>query len=180
MIPSTEECVKFMDMYGMLDHIREHSIVVEKIACLIAQGLKEAGANVSIHVIKAGALMHDIGKTPCLNSREDHAAKGKEICLQNNLDEIADIVDEHVTLKTGLDDGVITEKEIVYYADKRVKHDKVVSLKEREEYILERYAKGRDDLRILIIKNFNLCKEVEKKIFSRLHFGPEQLAEMIR
>ena len=124
--------------------------------------------------------MHDIGKTPCLNSREDHAAKGKEICLQNNLDEIADIVDEHVTLKTGLDDGVITEKEIVYYADKRVKHDKVVSLKEREEYILERYAKGRDDLRILIIKNFNLCKEVEKKIFSRLHFGPEQLEEMIQ
>jgi uncharacterized protein len=180
MVPSTEECFKFMDIYGMLDHIRDHSIMVEKIANIIAQGLQESGMTLSTQVVEAGALMHDIGKTLCLNSMDDHAARGKEICLQNNLNEIADIVNEHVTLRGYHQDADITEKEIVYYADKRVKHDKVVSLEERQAYIIERYARDREDLSTLIKKNFTICREVERKIFSRLHFEPEQLVEMIR
>ena len=179
MIPSAEECFQFMDTYGMLDHIRNHSIIVNKIANIIVQELKASGVNLSARLVEAGALMHDIGKTLCLNSSNDHAAKGKEICLQNNLHEIADIVSEHVTLKDYRANAEISEKEIVYYSDKRVNHDKIVSLKERQEYIIGRYAKDRKDLSELIIKNFDLCRKVEKKIFSRLKFGPEELAEMV-
>ena len=47
------------------------------------------------------------------------------------MDEIADIVGEHVTLKSYDPVGFITEQEIVYYADKRVNHAAVVSLEER-------------------------------------------------
>ena len=179
MIPSAEECYRLMDKYVMLDHIREHSLVVEEIACIIARKLKEAGANISLRKIRAGALMHDIGKTLCLNTHDDHAAKGREICIENNLEEIAEIVNEHVTLKNYDLNEEITEKEIIYYADKRVNHDKVVSLEERQEYILERYAKSKKELNIGIIKNFNFCREVEKKIFSLLSFRPEELAGMI-
>ncbi len=168
-----------MERYGMLDHIRDHSIMVEKIANVLALELREMGVDLSIPLIEAGALMHDIGKTLCLNSTDDHAAKGKEICLQNNLEEIAEIVDEHITLKAYQRDSLISEKEIVYYADKRVNHDRVVSLEERQDYIIERYARGRNELCALIIKNFDLCREVEKKIFSKLNFSPENLAEMI-
>lgn len=164
----------------MLDHIRDHSIMVEKIANVLALKLMETGVDLSLPLIRAGALMHDIGKTLCLNSKHDHAAKGQEICLQNNLKEIAEIVGEHVTLKTYQRDSPISEKEIVYYADKRVNHDKVVSLEERQDYIIERYAKGRKDLCALIIKNFDFCREVEKKIFSKLSFSPENLTEMIQ
>jgi len=180
MIPSTEECYQYMDLYGMLDHIRDHSMMVEKIANIITRGLQGSGMSLSVRMVGAGALLHDIGKTLCLNSTDDHAAKGKEICLQNHLDEIADIVNEHVTLRDYNQNKDITEKEIVYYADKRVKHDKVVSLEERRTYIIDRYAKGREDIRVLIEKNFKICKEVEKQIFSRLDFEPWQLAEMIR
>ena len=169
-----------MERYGMLDNIRAHSIVVEKIANVIAIGLQEAGAEISIEKVAAGALMHDIGKTLCLNSSDDHAVKGREICLQNHLDEIAEIVGEHISLKSYDQDSPVSEKEVIYYADKRVNHDKVVSVEERLEYLIRRYADGREGLSHLIRKNFEQWKEVEKKIFSRLRFEPEDLAGMIK
>ena len=51
MIPSIEECYEFMARYEMLDHIRVHSIVVEKIATLIGRKLKEAGVDISLERI---------------------------------------------------------------------------------------------------------------------------------
>ena len=38
MIPSVEQCFELMKKYGMLDNIRAHSIVVEKVAAIIAGG----------------------------------------------------------------------------------------------------------------------------------------------
>ena len=70
-----------------------------------------------------------------------------------------------------------SEKEIVYYADKRVNHDKIVSLQERLAYILERYAKKKKNLHHLIKKNFELCARIEQKLFKWLKFSPESLAE---
>ena len=63
MIPSVEECYKLMDKYGMLDNIKAHSAIVEKVAAIIAKGLIEAGSDLSLEKVTAGALMHDIGKT---------------------------------------------------------------------------------------------------------------------
>ena len=179
MVPSTEECFEFMKKYEMLDNIKAHSIMVERVAHLIAGGLREAGEDISLELTAAGALMHDIAKTPCLDTEADHAAVGRMICLENHLDEIADIVGEHIRLKRYEPDEVVSEKEIVYYADKRVNHDVVVSLQERLRYLLLRYGRGREHIIPLIRKNFDLSKEVEKKLFAKLLFGPEELARRI-
>ena len=179
MIPSVEQCYELMKRYGMLDNIRAHSIVVEKVATIITKGLRNAGEDLLLEKVRAGALMHDIAKTLCLNTREDHAAKGKEICLQNRLDEIADIVGEHIRLKEYQKEAPVSEKEIVYYADKRVNADAVVSLEERLDYLLERYGNGKTHLRRMIRDNFDLCKDVEGKLFSRLALDPGDLARMI-
>jgi hypothetical protein len=76
-------------------------------------------------------------------------------------------------------DGAYSEKEIVYYADKRVLHTSVVTLAERMHDIIDRY--GRNDSRLAerVRMNFTLCRDVEKKLFSRLDFRPEDLAKMI-
>lgn len=179
MIPSASECFKFMDLYDMPPHIRDHSVMVEKVASLLVSALDRIGVKLSAERVKAGALMHDIAKSVCLQTGELHSAKGKEICLQHHLEEIADIVSEHVVLKDYQPWGPIGEKEIVYYADKRVNHDAVVSLEERLQYLLERYAKGEERVILAIRKNFETCKEVEGKIFSRLPFGPESIAERL-
>jgi putative nucleotidyltransferase with HDIG domain len=179
MIPSVGNCLQFMKKYKMLANIRAHSIMVEKVAGVIAGGLRDADVDISLQKTTAGALMHDIGKTPCLDSGGDHAAKGEEICLQNHLDEIAEIVREHVRLKSYEPGAAIFEKDIVYYADKRVNHDKVVSLEERLKYLLGHYGRNKKHLNELIKENFELCKLVEKKLFTKLSFGPEDLADMI-
>ena len=180
MIPSVEECFKFMEKYRMLDNIRAHSIMVEKVANMIARGLQDVGVDVSLGKVKAGALMHDIGKTLSLDTGDDHEARGREICLLNHLDEIADIVGEHVRLKNYRLDEAIHEKEIVYYADKRVNHDEVVSLEERLKYLLKRYGKNKEYVIQSIKENFSLCGAVEKKLFAKLNFEPEELAEIIK
>ena len=178
MIPSAEECYQYMDKYEMLENIRAHSIVVERVATIIAQGLIETG-DLILEKITAGALMHDIGKSLCLHTKEDHAAKGEEICIQNQLDEIADIVGEHVVLKNYQPKAAVTEKEIIYYADKRVNHDHVVSLGERLEYLLERYGRNEEFIIRRIRENMEMCQDVERKIFKKVPFKPGALVEMV-
>jgi uncharacterized protein len=180
MIPSIDACFKFMDTYEMPSHIRAHSIMVERIASLLATALKKAGVKLSLDKVRAGALMHDIGKPLCIQTGEDHSAKGEEICLLNRLNEIAEIVAEHVVLKDYRPGGPITEKELVYYADKRVNHDTVVSLEVRLQYLLERYGQEKEHLNRAIMKNFERCKELERRIFARLTFGPGDLAKMLQ
>lgn len=180
MIPQTDECISLMNAYGMLDNIKAHSIKVEQVARVLAVGIKKAGTSVSLEKVSAGALMHDIGKTLCLGSKENHADKGKEICLENNFHEIAEIVEEHIRLKDFNPDKKISEKEIIYYADKRVNHSEVVSLEKRLEYLLSRYAKDDDYLIKRIKENFILCEKVEIKIFSLLSFTPEDLLYMAK
>ena len=164
----------------MLPNIREHSIVVARVAEIITEELLATGQDLSLEKVIAGALLHDIGKTACLGNDDDHALKGFEICLSHNLEIIADIVAEHVILKSYSAAQEFSEKEIVYYADKRVNHDQVVSLEERLEYILERYGNNDERRHRAIAKNFAACRAVERKIFSALPMEPEQIAEALR
>jgi len=179
MIPTVDQCFLLMKQYGMLENIKAHSIVVEKVASLLAQSLRKAGEDLGLERVTAGALMHDIAKTECLRTKEDHAKKGKEICLDHRFYEIADIVAEHVVLTKFDSNHAVREVEIVYYADKRVNHDVVVSLEERLEYLLDHYGRDKELIRERIRENFALCKAVEMKIFSRLSFQPEEVARFI-
>lgn len=175
MIPTVEDCFQLMEQYRMLDHIKVHSLMVAKAAKLIARGLKDKGERLSVGEVLAGALMHDIGKTRSFETGEDHAELGERICLENQLYAIAPIVAEHVTLKHYSDLDSCTEKEVVYYADKRVNHDKFVSLEERLRYIVDRYGKEQQELQLRIRENFEVCKRVEKKLFRWLDFPPDAL-----
>lgn len=179
MIPSIQECYQLMDAYRMLANIRAHSVVVAKVACIIAQGLRETDIDISVETVTAGALLHDIGKTASLQSGQDHSKIGRQICLENHLDEIAPIVAEHVRLKDYRLNGNYSEKEIVFYADKRVNHDQIVSLDERLAYILERYGRGREGLSRAIRENFSLCRQIQEKLFGKLAFSPEALSRMV-
>lgn len=168
-----------MDQYQMLDNIREHSIVVAEIVRTISTGLVHSGVEISIQKAVAGALLHDIAKTQCIHSGGDHATVGREICLRHHFDEIADIVGEHVWLNDYSMDGAYSEKEVVYYADKRVLHTSVVTLAERMHDIIDRY--GGNDFRLAerVRMNFAICRGIEKKLFTQLDFRPEDLARVI-
>ncbi len=168
-----------MEDYRMLDNIRAHSRVVARVSELIADNLVTRGSmSLNLDLVVSASLLHDIAKTQCLNGRCDHARIGGEICREHGYLELSEIVEQHVVIK-GNNNGLITEKEIVYYADKRVNHDQVVSLHERLEYILDRYARNNPARQDLIQENFAKCLAMEKRIFEFLDFSPEQLASRL-
>jgi uncharacterized protein len=168
-----------MEAVGMPEHIRRHSIMVEQAAVLIGSARIRAGEPLSEEKIRAGALLHDIAKARCLETGGDHAAIGRDMCTGWGFHEIAAIVGEHVRLVDFRPRGPVLEKEIVYYADKRVNHDRLVSLEERLADLVLRYGKGREIIIERIRGNFTVCREVERKIFAGLEFGPGSLAALV-
>ena len=78
---------------------------------------------------------------------------------------IAEIVEQHVVLQNLNPQGRLEEREIIYYADKRVMHDKIVTIDERVHDLLQRYGDG-EEIRSLICQNKNLILAVESKIAS--------------
>ena len=183
-IPSTrtsasiQACFHLMERYEMLEHIRAHSIMVAKVARVIAKSLKQEGMDVSVSKTTVGALLHDIGKTASLASGGDHAEMGRLICIQNAFSEVADIVGEHVNIRHYRPEAALSEKEIVYYSDKRVNHDQIVSLDERLAYILERYGGKHELIHQKIRDNFNLCRRVEARLFGLVDFAPDSLPRL--
>lgn len=180
MIPTFDVCLKYMEDIGMLENIKAHSIMVEKVARLIATSLRKKGILLSLQKTTAGALLHDIGKSLCLEGGEAHAARGRKICHDCGFHEIADIVGEHIRLQGFDPKGPILEKEIIYYADKRVNHDAVVSLEERLDYLIGRYGRGKEPICQMIRKNFDICREVERKLFGPLDFQSEAVGEKVK
>jgi putative nucleotidyltransferase with HDIG domain len=180
MIPTPQECFRLMDEYQMLPNIRAHSLMVGGIAQLLARRLRKKGEAIDVELTVAAALLHDIGKSLCLDNDRNHAAVGRDICLRHDLQELAPLVFQHVVLDaTSYPHTPLSAKELVYYADKRVNHDQLVSLDERQAYILARY--GRNDPRYLtaIRQNFERCLVIEAGIFHDLDFGPDDLAERL-
>lgn len=180
MIPPVEQCLAMMKSYGMLANIRAHSLMVGRVAGLIGTSLIQAGFDLSLELIVSGALLHDIAKTQALGANElRHDELGRAICLAHGFDELAEIVGQHVMLQDGLPDRC-AEKEIVYYADKRVLHDLVVDLDARQAYVLERYSKGDQAMHQRIRDNFSQARLVEERLFCLLDFSPEAVAELVQ
>ena len=180
--PTIARCVELMEEHAMLHNIRHHSLVVARLAEQLHAGLcrfAPTQPQADRQLVITGALLHDIAKTPCLNSNCDHAKIGAEICQQHGFEAIAAIVAEHVILKNfepqRYASGHFTAGEIVYYADKRVRHNVVVHLNERLEYILDHYGKGNPPRQQLIRENFNRCLTLEQFLFRWLPFSPAEL-----
>ncbi len=186
-VPDLATCIRLMDEYEMLDNIRHHSLVVARVADALLCGLADESGPARLADEKqviAGALLHDIAKTPCLKSGCDHAALGAEICLQHGYPDIARIVGEHVIL-SGHDperykNGMFTAGEIVYYADKRVRHTEIVSLEERLQYIISHYGNNDPHRHALIRENFERCRQMEQALFSFLPFAVDELEHRVR
>ena len=185
-IPGIDTCIALMEQYAMLPNIRQHSLIVARIAELLAFRLQESvpsGQAPDHDFCVNGALLHDIAKTPCLKEGCDHAATGVEICQRHGYPEIAEVVGGHVILQNfspeKYSQGMFHARDIVYYADKRVRHDSIVSLAERLEYILERYGGNDERVQELIQDNFKRCEQLEGYLFRFLDFFPEQLRSKV-
>ena len=186
-IPDTATCIRLMEEYRMLENIRHHSLVVARVADVLVTELHDDHIQSRVPdraLVLAGALLHDIAKTPCLDKSCDHAGAGADICRRHGYQEVARIVEEHVILQDfdlgRYENGRFNAREIVYYADKRVRHNQVVSLSERLDYIIEHYGNNDPERQELIRENFQRCLELEQALFTFLPFSAESLEQRIR
>lgn len=175
--PSSATCRRLLLAHGVPTHIRRHSAQVARVASRIAAALRERGEPVDVGLVEAAALLHDIAKAPCLESRLDHAAEGGRVLRVLGLETVAAIVERHVLLGDWNPLGPVTAAEVVNYADKRVLYIRVVSLPERFRDLIVRYSRGRTDIEERIRRNWATMEAVEGKIFGRLPFGPADVGE---
>jgi putative nucleotidyltransferase with HDIG domain len=176
-IPTREECLKMMGQRGVLAHIVDHCLEVAKVAGFLAVELNKKGQRIDLRLVEAASLLHDLTKTEGLKTKEDHAKTGYQLLKGMGYERVGEVVSQHVHLSEKTDPWQVSEEELVNYADKRVRHDRVVSLRERFVDLKERYGKSQrsfeqlDDLE-------KTTFELEEKLFSILEINPADIQSL--
>jgi len=171
--PTEEECMKLIEEYEMLPNIISHSIQVKNVSEAIYNNIIDK-SHINLELLIASALLHDIAKTKSIQEKDlRHDLTGGKILRDLGFDDIAVIVENHVVF-TGFDkEGPLTEKEIIYYADKRVLHDKIVTIHTRVDDLAKRYGLN-DKIRQLILDNKKFVLELEAKIQRHMDIDIEE------
>ena len=162
----------------MLEHIIRHSLEVARVALFLSLELNKKGQRIDFALVEAASLLHDLAKMECLKTKEDHARVGCQLLKEMGYQRVGEVVAQHIRLKKEGGSSVVSEEEIVNYADKRVMHDRIVLLEERFSDLVERYGKqpsGRETLELLKRE----ILRIENKIFMILWIDPNALASRL-
>ncbi|OIP91184.1 MAG: metal-dependent phosphohydrolase [Syntrophobacterales bacterium CG_4_8_14_3_um_filter_58_8] len=176
-IPSEGECRQLIAGMGMLENIVAHSRQVCRVSLLIVDHLKPDHLQpdgLNRDLIRAAALLHDITKTRSFQTQEDHAETGEKLLAEIGYPEVGRIVGQHVRLDRYFASAVLTEAEVVNYADKRVLHDRIVPLGERMGYILEKYGRAPERKRAILLL-WEKTEALEARLFAGLPFAPDDI-----
>lgn len=191
---------KLIKEFHVPKHILAHSKKVAKVALFLGKKLIQKGEKVDLDLIEKGALLHDIVRICDFDPWEPHkfsenqtkrelekwnflrkkfkgihhADAAYQIFMEKGYKNLAKVILKHKFVYI-LDKKFAPktwEEKIVYYADKRVKHDKIVSLKERISDGKQRNVRGKKAL-ALSAKAEKKVYELEKEIFEKIGEKPE-------
>jgi len=141
----------------------------------LGEALTAAGFDLNLPLITVGALLHDLGKTPCLGTLTNHAELGAGILEELGYPQVAQVVREHVHLDgTIMDPRPLREAELVNYADKRVLHEAVVTLTVRFADLKVRYGRTPEAMARINVTEVK-TRALEEKLFAPLQFSPLDL-----
>ncbi len=163
-VPDRETCLKLLSRYKVPDNIRIHCKRVAQVAFVLAKALNRKGSGLNLALVESSALLHDITKWDSILNGRDHAVTGYRLLRELGYPEVADLVRQHVYLDDP-DGHRLTEAHVLSYADKRVMHTEVVSLRERFDDLLVRYG-NTPERRQRIKKGLIKAYDLESRIFS--------------
>ncbi len=201
-LPTRKECLAIMKEHHVPSHIVKHSLAVAKLAVFLAQRLKEKGIAVDVDLVDRACLLHDIVRV-CNIKELDYSRfeqpvtaedKAKWQQLRTRYEGIPheyaayDILKDKypalaLTTKKHRYIGILNENEkpntweekLVYYADMRVMHDKIVPLEERlaEAHRRNVHFYKTDAHRLSTIAQVDpLIYRLEKEIFDEIGLSP--------
>lgn len=176
-IPSLDECRALIYRYSMRPNIIEHSMRVMDVSLAITDNLVP-GTRIDRDLVAAASLLHDITKTRSLETKERHDVSGARLLRELGYLRVADIVEQHVFFRDFSPGGALEEREIVYYADKRVMHNAIVTVEERVADLVARYGTT-PERTALIIKNKDFILALEKKICSFMAVDMEYSIDLL-
>lgn len=174
-LPTREQCFGILKEHDVPENVMKHTLAVNKVAVFLAKKLREKGINIDVDVIDRASLLHDLDKIKTLGTKE-HGKVSKKILSSIGYPELGEIVFKHL-FSGVLNRGYSWEDKVVHYADKRCTEDKIVSLKDRFDYIRGKYVKRGLKQNPEIEK---LILDTEKEIFEIIELDPEKLDEYIK
>jgi putative nucleotidyltransferase with HDIG domain len=137
--PLEDECAALFRLQGVSDHILGHCRAVAAVAMALCARLnarmaqRPGAVRLDPGLVLGAALTHDIGK-----GTKRHEAAGAELLREHGFSDAADIVAAHFDLTLG-DDEPISEREVVFLADKLVRCHGPVPLRGRYLEKVEMY-----------------------------------------
>ena len=123
--PDEETIRGLWKRYRTPENVIAHCRAVAEKAMLLTNELKESGYELNKKLIYSAAMLHDIAR-----SEPDHAVWGAKRIAKEGYEKVADVIACHHDLNEEENDPV-TEKTIVFLADKLVSEDREVTLEER-------------------------------------------------
>lgn len=164
--------------YAYPDFLRAHSLLVGRIARVLAGARSAAGDDVDVEAIGLAAYLHDIGRSPLLagDVREHNelsalvlAAEGLLECVElARRHPVYAVLDPHTVPRT------LAER-IVYLADRRGGLE-VLTIEERSAEVAARHPRYAAE----IARSTPGARAIEREIFAGLPFGPDELRARLR
>jgi uncharacterized protein len=206
-LPTHKESLALLAEYHVPAHIVRHSLAAAKLAVFLAQRLSDKGVTVDIDLVERACLLHDImrvcdfggsdylqferglaekekAKWRKLRARYEKTFHEEAACdiLKRKYPRFALVIRKHRYMSL-LDDrsGPNTwEEKLVYYADKRVMHEKIVPLEERlrEGHKRNVFLHGTAaQSKINTAKVDPAIYKLEKEIFEKIGLDPLEVTE---
>ncbi|MBU1017861.1 tRNA (adenosine(37)-N6)-threonylcarbamoyltransferase complex ATPase subunit type 1 TsaE [Patescibacteria group bacterium] len=200
-IPNQLVIHQLYEEWATPQHVRAHIKQVSHVAMELAQAFVEKGEIINLNLLYAASMLHDISRVCDFITLErdkfqeditdekwrkwetcraqhkgiHHATIAYEQLAKLGFSEVAEVIRLHrsVNIVDEPDSYDTLEKKILYYADKRVKHDEIVDLEERFRDGWERYGQY-DDTQTR--KRFEQVEkrthQLEKELFKGLGIEP--------
>ena len=149
-IPDEAACRALWTRYAMFSHIERHSECVAGMAEALARRAVETGATRHPELVALS-----LGASWVVDSTGNH--------------KVAQAVYHHVEWPWPLPEDLVHPVFFVIYADKRARHDEMVSLDERYEDLLVRYGKS-EHSRAAIHRGWEHSKTIERVLSAQLEF----------
>ncbi len=130
-VPSEDACYAILKRANTPVKVINHGKQVAQLCCAIGSDLIRSGCAMNLDLLRTAALLHDLAK-----GQPHHAKVGADRLA--DYPEVADIVAEHMDICLN-PDQTLTEKEVVYLADKLVLGDRIISIQARFSDTLEKY-----------------------------------------
>lgn len=159
-IPDKRECLRLLRKYQTPQNILAHCLAVRRVALVLALALQKKGIRINLRLLSAAALLHDVAKWAAAQSGANHIRMARAILAAEGWPEVGKLVGAHgfeTILRKGLKSW---EEKILFYADMRVRGNKISTLRSRFGYLRKRYP----NLKKMIDRVEPLARRLEMEI----------------